>query len=60
MVGLIDRLQNEGDVPAPRKPEEVDAIFAELEQLLDRTSELTAHTAELLEELGKPDPEPTK
>lgn len=60
VVGLIDRLQNEGDVPAPRKPEEVDAIFAELEQLLDRTSELTAHTAELLEELGKPDPEPTK
>jgi hypothetical protein len=58
VVSLIDRLQNEGDVPAPRKQEEVDAIFKELEELLDRTSELTDHTAELLEELGKPDPAP--
>lgn len=55
VVGLLDRLQNEGDVPAPRKPEEVDAIFVELEQLLERTGELTQHTAELLEELGKPE-----
>ena len=53
VVGLIDRLGNEGDVPAPRRAEEVDAIFFELEALLDRTSELTEHTAQLLEELGK-------
>ncbi len=53
VVALVDRLGNEGDVPAPRKPEEVDAIFLELDTLLDRTSELTEHTAQLLEELGK-------
>lgn len=53
VVSLVDRLGNEGDVPAPRKPEEVDAIFVELDTLLDRTSDLTEHTADLLEELGK-------
>ena len=46
-------LGNEGDVPAPRRAEEVDAIFFELDALLDRTGELTEHTAKLLEELGK-------
>lgn len=55
VVGLLDRLQNEGDVPAPKKAEDVDAIFKELEELLDRTSELTQSTAELLEELNKPE-----
>ncbi len=53
VVALVDRLGNEGDVPAPRKPEELDAIFLELDTLLDRTSELTEHTAQLLEELGR-------
>ncbi len=53
VVSLIERLGNEGDVPAPRRAEEIDAIFFELDQLLDRTSELTEHTAQLLEELGK-------
>ncbi|MFT3710389.1 MAG: hypothetical protein QM817_22425 [Archangium sp.] len=55
VVSLVERLENEGDVPAPRKQDEVDAIFKELDELLDRTSELTEHTAELLEELGKPE-----
>ena len=53
VVTLIERLGNEGDVPAPRRADEIDAIFFELDQLLDRTSELTEHTAALLEELGK-------
>ena len=53
VVSLVNRLGNEGDVPAPRRAEELDAIFAELDTLLDRTSELTEHTAHLLEELGK-------
>lgn len=53
VVTLIDRLGNEGDVPAPRRQEELDTIFTELDTLLDRTSELTEHTAELLEQLGK-------
>jgi hypothetical protein len=53
VVSLVNRLGNEGDVPAPRRGEELDAIFVELDTLLDRTSELTEHTASLLEELGK-------
>jgi hypothetical protein len=53
VVALVDRLGNEGDVPAPRRAEELNAIFVELDTLLDRTSELTEHTADLLEELGK-------
>lgn len=53
VVGLIDRLGNEGDVPAPRRAQEIDAIFFELDELLERTSELTEQTAKLLEELGK-------
>jgi hypothetical protein len=53
VVSLVNRLGNEGDVPAPRRAEELDAIFVELDTLLDRTSELTEHTANLLEELGK-------
>jgi hypothetical protein len=53
VMTLVDRLGNEGDVPPPRRAEEIDAIFFELDTLLDRTSELTEHTAALLEELGK-------
>lgn len=53
VMTLLDRLANEGDVPPPRRAEEVDAIFLELDTLLDRTGELTEQTAQLLEELGK-------
>jgi hypothetical protein len=53
VVALLDRLANQGDVPAPRKSDEVDTIFNELDTLLERTSQLTEHTGELLGELGK-------
>lgn len=53
VVSLLNQLEDEGDVPAPRKTSEVDAIFHELEQLLDRTSELTEQTASLLDEMSK-------
>lgn len=53
VVALLGRLTNAGDVPPPRKAEEIDAIFTELDGLLDRTGELTEHTAQLLEDLGK-------
>ena len=53
VVSLIERMGNEGDVPAPRKTEEIDAVFAEFDTLLDRTSELTEQTARHLEELRK-------
>jgi hypothetical protein len=53
VLGLIDRLAHQGDVPAPRRPDEVDAIFIELDTLLDRTQELTGHTTTLLSESGQ-------
>jgi hypothetical protein len=48
---LLHRLAHTGDVPAPRRLSEVDAIFAELSLLLERTDELTRQTNELLDEL---------
>jgi hypothetical protein len=53
VVTLVDRLGNEGDVPAPRRQAELDAVFQELDTLLDRTSDLTEQTAGLLEQLRK-------
>jgi hypothetical protein len=53
VLGLLDRLAHEGDVPAPRRPAEVDAVLAELDTLLARTDELTQHTGRLLDELKR-------
>jgi hypothetical protein len=53
VVALLDRLGHQGDVPAPRNRDEVDDIFHELDTLLDRTSTLTEHTAELMGELAE-------
>jgi hypothetical protein len=44
-------LGDEGDVPAPKSAKEVEAIFIELDTLLERTGELTSQTAELLGDL---------
>jgi len=51
VLQLLDRLEHQGDVPAPRAEEAVDRVFAELDTLLQRTAELGAHTASLLGEL---------
>lgn len=51
VVTLLGRLTDQGDVPAPRSSKEVDAIFTELDTLLERTGELTAQTSELLGDL---------
>jgi hypothetical protein len=48
---LLLRLSHEGDVPAPRRPEQVEALFQELETLMERTSALTDETSQLLTEL---------
>jgi hypothetical protein len=53
VVALLDRLGDNGDVPAPRRSDEVDDIFAELDTLLERTSTLTENTAELMGELAE-------
>ncbi len=50
-LALLDRLENQGDVPAPRRQDAVDALFEELDTLLARTAELTEQTGALLTEL---------
>lgn len=51
VVTLLDRLSHAGDIPAPRKQSEVDAIFVELDLLLQRTGELTERTGQVFEHL---------
>lgn len=51
VVTLLDRMGDEGDVPAPRNAKDIDAIFDELDTLLERTGELSVQTSELLGEL---------
>ncbi len=53
VVALVDRLSHHGDVPAPRRPAEVSAVFDELDTLLERTAELTEQTVKMLDELKK-------
>lgn len=53
VVALLDQLSHQGDVPAPKKQADVDAIFKELDTLLEQTATLTAQTNELLGELKK-------
>jgi len=53
VVALLDRMSHQGDVPPPRKPGEVEAVFEELDTLLERTSELTEHTVVMLEQLKR-------
>lgn len=51
VVTLLDRLSHSGDIPAPRKQTEVDAIFVELDLLLERTGELTERTGQIFDQL---------
>lgn len=51
VVTLLDRFGDEGDVPAPRTVKEVEAVFVELDTLLERTGELTAQTSALIGDL---------
>jgi hypothetical protein len=53
VVGLLDRLSHQGDVPAPRRASEVDDIVHELDTLLERTTELTESTAVMLDQLQR-------
>ncbi len=50
---LLGRLANQGDIPAPRRKEEVDAIFDELDTLLVSTAQLTEQTTALLTDMKK-------
>ncbi len=51
VVSLLGRLSHSGAAPAPRRPTEVNAVYRELDALLDRTSELTSRTGHFLARL---------
>ena len=53
VVSLLNRLTDTGEVPAPRKPEEIEAIYRELDGLLERTGELTNRTGNFLTRLRR-------
>ncbi len=53
VMRLIDRLAGEGDVPAPKKQSHVEAVFQELDLLLERTQELSDRTGEVIELLKR-------
>ncbi|MFT3839257.1 MAG: hypothetical protein QM723_19905 [Myxococcaceae bacterium] len=53
VMRLIDRLAGEGDVPAPKKQSSVEAVFQELDLLLERTQELSDRTGEVIELLKR-------
>lgn len=53
VMTLLERLSDQGDVPSPKKPASVDAVFLELDTLLERTTTLTAQTTDLLGELKR-------
>ncbi len=51
VVSLLNRLGDGGVVPAPRRPEEINAVYRELDVLLERTGELTHRTGHYLARL---------
>ena len=50
---LLDRLANDGDVPAPRNPAELEKLYLELDALLDRTQAITHRSGDFLSRLRK-------
>jgi hypothetical protein len=51
VVSLLNRLEDKDQVPAPRQPAEIEAIYRELDLLLERTGELTQRTESYIERL---------
>lgn len=51
VMSLLHRLSDRGEVPAPRRPSEINAVYRELDELLDQTSELTSRTGVYLAKL---------
>lgn len=53
VVGLLDRLAHQGDVPAPLTEAGMAEVYAELDVLFARTDELRHRTQELLRTLTR-------
>ena len=53
VVGLLDRLAHQGDVPAPLTPNGLAEVYAEIDTLFTRTDELRDRTQHLLRGLTR-------
>jgi hypothetical protein len=51
VVSLVHRLTSAADLPAPKKATDTEALFRELDDLLERTSVLTHRTGDYLAKL---------
>lgn len=51
IVALLDELSGEGKLPPPRSADRIDAMYAELDALLDRTTNLTQKTQGFMKQL---------
>lgn len=51
IVALLDELSGDGLLPPPRAPQTVDALYEELDGLLDRTTTLTQKTQGFMQQL---------
>lgn len=51
VAALLRRLADEGDVPAPRLPKQIDALYIEVNALLERSADLVERAAPFLEQL---------
>jgi hypothetical protein len=51
VASLLRRLADEGEVPAPRLPKQIDAVYAEVNTLLERGAQLVERAAPFLRQL---------
>lgn len=51
VVELLEQLDDDGPLPAPRRPQHVQTVYTELDELLERTSALTDRTGAYLAKL---------
>ena len=52
LQGALDRLEHQGDVPAPKGEDSLEKVLAELDTLLRRTCELGSSAKSMLGELS--------
>jgi hypothetical protein len=51
VASLLRRLADEGEVPAPRLPAQIDAVYTEVNNLLERSAQLVERAAPFMKEL---------
>lgn len=54
VASLLRRLADEGEVPAPRTPAQIDALYTEVNSLLERSATLVERASPFLKQLPHP------